>query len=303
MLSHASCLASSLSSSLAALFIAIISVSPCASRAAAPDSVIVTSAAQLLDESLTLLAEKSSDKDTQYYEKGVWHLVNLDKAWAVQGGPGSAAAVLWKWRAQRRATLDAATLARQDWLHRVAVETFDHSLKDITNPDGTLRNMNTVELIFFSLELANTLLELGDSLDAATHQRWLDALTSHVLFMIKDGGLPNPEAKGWKATDGWTTNGNVELCEAELVYMMWLLTGDQKYKSLFETQWKHTLQPDPQRWKGYGLFYIKEPTKEDGSDGAAYIAEAEQEPGFDREYTLFQLTIANRSRRFSCPVG
>ncbi|HEY3325386.1 MAG TPA: hypothetical protein VGP72_33345 [Planctomycetota bacterium] len=258
-----------------------------------PDPAFVESVAKLIDECLTEMAEKTSDKDTQYYEKGVWHLSNGDPLWAC-GGPATAAAVLWNYRQKHAEKLDATGKARQEWLHRVSVETFDHAISVMYNADFTLKQKPSVESGFFTLALGNTYLELRESLDEATRKRWLDALVGDVKELIKTGDLPNPEAKGWKATDGWTTNGNVELCECELLNLAWKATGDQKYKDLFETQFKHTLEPDPQRWKGYGLFYLKKPTREDGSDGAGYLAEAEQEPGFDKDYTHFQLTIASR---------
>ena len=270
-------------------------LSPMPKAAITVDPAVVAGAVKLLDESLTLLAQKSSDEDSQYFEKGVWHFKNMAKDWPVQGGPGTAAAVLWKWREKHGQTSDAATKTQQAWLHRVAVETFDRAIRDHQNPDGSFANPQKPDTHFFALELATTYLELGDSLDAGTRRRWLDTLIAQVDYLIQRNDLPNAALSGWKATDGWYINGNIELGKAELVYLLWKATGAQKYKDLYETQWRHTLAPDPRRWKGCGLVYLRQPTKEDGSDGAAYLTETGGgAPGYDGDYTQLQLTVASR---------
>jgi hypothetical protein len=75
-----------------------------------PDPAVVAGAEKLLDDSLTLLADKSSDKDTQYYDKGLWHFndKNMETSWPVQGGPGTAAAV----RSVMSTTIPAARRGR-----------------------------------------------------------------------------------------------------------------------------------------------------------------------------------------------
>ena len=262
---------------------------------AQPDPAIIAQTAQLLDNCLTQISEKSDDKDTTYYENGNWIFPNSDKAYSHQAGAATGAAVLWKYRELHPETLNDAATARQTWLHQIAVEFFDHAIKERLDADG-MYDKGQPETAFFATELATTYLTLQDSLDEATRARWRDALTRMANRWIKEGNWPNPQATGWKATDGWYTNGNFELEESELIFLMGKITGEQKYKDLFETQWKHTLSPDANRWGkyGYGLFYIKEPTKEDGADGAAYLAEAEQEPGFDKDYGQVQLTMATR---------
>jgi len=261
-----------------------------------PDAVVVAKAAKLLDESLTLLATKTDDKDTQWYENGVWNFRNCEKHWPVQGGPATAAAVLWKWRAQKV----AATEERQQWLHKVAVETFDRAIADHLTSEGCFDEHRTPATYFFAVELATTWLVLKDSLDEATRTRWREALEKMVDFLIKSGNLPNAAGRGWKATDGFYTNGNIELGEAELVYLTWKITGEKKYQDLFELQWKHTLSPSPERWKQFGLRLTKEPTRDDGADGAGYLVEdGGKRVGFDGDYTQFSLTVAGRLYAFS----
>ncbi|MDQ3813508.1 MAG: hypothetical protein M3347_06105, partial [Armatimonadota bacterium] len=93
----------------------------------------------------------------------------------------------------------------------------------------------------------------------------------------------------------WYTNGNIELGEAELLYLTWKATGEAEYRDLFELQWHFMMAPPQERWKGFGLRYSKEPAKDDGSDGAGYLAEkGSGEPGFDGNYTQVQLDMASR---------
>jgi hypothetical protein len=256
-----------------------------------PDPAVVAGVEKLLDDSLTLLAEKSSDKDTQYYEKGLWHFTdkNMEASWPVQGGPGTAAAVLWRWRQRRSGDLDAAAKARQTWLHRVAIETFDRAIQDHQNPDGSFADRQKPDTHFFALELAMACLELGDSLPANVRRRWVNTLTAEVDYLIRHNELPNA------ALSGWYVNGNIELGKAEMVYLVWKITGQRKYKDLFEAQWRHTLSPDPRRWKGFGLVYVTQPAKADGSDGAGYLNESGgNAPGYDGDYAHLQLTVAAR---------
>jgi hypothetical protein len=262
-----------------------------------PNPTVVGGVEKLLDDSLTQLAEKSSDKDTQYYDKGLWHFndKNMEASWPVQGGPGTAAAVLWKWRAGHAGRLDAAAKARQAWLHRVAIETFDRAIHDHQNPDGSFADRQKPDTHFFALELATTCLELGDSLAEAVRTRWVRTLGAEIDYLVQHNDLPNAALSGWKATDGWYVNGNIELGKAELAYLAWKVIGTEKYKQLFETQWRHTLNPDPRRWKGFGLVYLKKPAQEDGSDGAGYLNESGgAAPGYDGDYVHLQLTVAAR---------
>jgi hypothetical protein len=273
-----------------------LGLSPTAHAAqAASDRAIAAKAAQLLDESLTLLAVKADDKDAQWYENGVWHFRSEEKFWPVQAGPATAAAVLWAWRARNVPPGDKADQDKQAWLHRVAAETFDRALADHLKTEGYYDEKATPATYFFAVELAATYLQLKESVDEPTRARWRDALVKMVDYLIQSNNLPNAALPGWKATDGWYTNGNIELGEAELVYFVWKITGEQKYKDLFEVQWQHTLNPSPQRWKDFGLRITQEPTREDGSDSAGFLAEGGgKEPGYDGDYTHFSLTVASR---------
>lgn len=265
-----------------------------------PDAVVVAKAAKLIEESLTLLATKTDEKDTQWFEAGIWHFRDCEKVWPVQGGPATAAATLWKWRAQNVPLTDKAQQERQRWLRQVAIETFDRDLRDLLRPEGFFDEHRTPATYFFATELATTTLLLKDSLDEATLTRWREALVKMMDYLIHSGDLPNPEKHGWLATDGYYVNGNIELGEAELLYLVWKITGEQKYHDLFELQWNHTLKPSPVRWKQFGLRVTKEPTRADGADGAGYLVEGDgKRLGYDGDYTQLALTVASRLYVFS----
>ncbi|GEM_PF-6674792 len=254
------------------------------------------------DECLTYLAGRSKG-GSQYYKDGFWHFKN--EVLACEGGPAGMAAALWKWREANPDTMEKKAKESQPWLYKVAVETFERVIDDFQNPDGSLKNPRS-HAIFLYVEMANTFLLLRDTFSAKIAKRWLKAMRKQAEFMMRKGEIPDPSKKGWQGTDGWYTNGNVEICEAEWLYMLWLATGDRFYKDLFEVQWKHVHNPDPVQWKGYGFFYLKYPKKEDGSDGKGYITERPSKddlrnyhdkvdlPGFDYDYSQLQLSIAAR---------
>ena len=260
-----------------------------------PDPKYVAEILKFSDQMLTDLSEKSSPKDLEYYQDGVWHFpfTPQNDDWMFGAGPAGLAATLWQYRNEHPETMDAAAKARQPWLRKVAIDTFDTAIKDHLQPNGEYSDLASHKE-FFTVDFVTTYLIFKDSLDPDTKARWLNAMKSNIDFMIHSGDLMNQALTGWHATDGWYINGNVDLAKAEYLYLVWEATGDQQYKTLFELQWHHVLLPNQQRWKGYGLFYFKLPTKPDGSDGSGFVAEDNSKPGFDREYSLLQLSIASR---------
>lgn len=259
-----------------------------------PEASLVQAIAQAADGLLKELSEKTTDKDTQYYEDGVWHYNNADKgAWIYQAGPAGAAAALWNYRQAHLGELDAPTRQRQDWLRQVSIETFDRALKDHQLPDGDFSDC-TGHRIFFTIDFVSAYLTFKDTMEPEMRQRWLSAMKLQVDHMIQTGDLPNPALPGWKGISGWYVNGNVEIGEAAWLYLVSQATGDAKYKNLYELQLKHTLRPSLDRWHGYGLYYLKEGVAADGADGAAFLTEANNLPGFDGEYGMLQLSTAAR---------
>lgn len=259
---------------------------------------LATDVAQLLDTSLTDLATKGSDTDTAFYDAGMWHYKNFENGYAQQGGPATAAAVLYEWRRKHPAGTDQAAKDRQAWLLKVAVETYDTNIAQHVAADGSFDKPERPDTYFFAVELATAYIVLGDDLDKAHRASWREALEKMIAYLQKTKNLPGGEYTDWikpEDRNGWYTNGNIELGEAELLYDMFKITGEAKYKTLFETQWANTLKPTAQRFSGFGLVVTKEPTKADGSDGAGYLAESGGKgPGFDGDYAQFQVTLAAR---------
>ena len=64
--------------------------------------------------------------------------------------------------------------ARQPWLHQLAVDTFEHLIRDNQAPDGEIKNPGS-HAWFVMSDFANTYLLLKDSLDQPTRTRWLGA--------------------------------------------------------------------------------------------------------------------------------
>ncbi len=245
---------------------------------------------QLAEQCLTELSERTSDADTQYYEKGDWRFTN--QLLACDAGPAGLAAALWKYRQTHPESMDSAAKAKQEWLYRIAVETVERGIA-LHDENGKLKNPGS-HAVFWYLEFASIYNLLKDSLSPETRNRWQEVMRGEVKALQASGDLPDPTKAGWKGTDGWYTNGNVDICHAAWIYQVWQAIGDEEYKALFERCWKHTLFPSQIRWKGYGLYLLKAPTKLDGSDGSGYITEANAKPGFDKSYGAMQLSIVAR---------
>jgi hypothetical protein len=133
----------------------------------------------------------------------------------------------------------------------------------------------------FGVELGNTYLELKPWLGAVTGTKWLRALTGIADFLIANGNL------------AWYTNGNVNLGNAELFYLAWRASGDPVYWAAYNQAWSFALHPPQVRWPGFGLHLISGGAP--GGYQAGYLAESGGgAPGFDPDYTQFQLDILSR---------
>lgn len=251
--------------------------------AAAPGPAAMANAtAQLIGDCLTQLATKQSATNHPYYEAGEWHAAN-EKNWPSRVGPASAAAALWR----RGQQAHEAPAARQQWWSW-AVETFDRAIRDHRNPDGSMGDKLSPESMFFGIELASAYLDLEPALDAPTRERWRTTLVGIVAYLQASGNLDNGKRN-------WYTNGNIELDELLLLHLVSQVTHADIYPAMIATQWDFTITPPQGRWKGFGLIYTRQPTRADGTDGAAYLAESGgKEPGFDPDYTMFQADIASR---------
>lgn len=269
--------------------------------AAPPDPAVVSSAADCLYDTLGALYRRSSATDTQYYDAGLWRYKDCACISAL-GGPASAAAALARYYAgQPQPTDPLARLTRAeriDWLRYLAVESNERLLRDYLRPDGALcgtaEHEQSPEICskFFGCELGSALLDLGADAPATVREHWRGVLTGFVEFLLRNGNLTD----GTPGHRNWYTNGNIELGEAELLWLTFKATGEPRYRDLFELQLAFTLDPPQARWPGFGLRYSRTPQRPDGADGAGYLAElgSGPAPGYDGSYTGVQLDIACR---------
>jgi hypothetical protein len=212
------------------------------------------------------------------YQNGIWQTSNT-VCWACnQGGPATAAATVYMLTGRSR----PATL-------RAAEGTIDRAIATRQRPDGSFlgppgdTQSPDVATMFFGVEEGNTFLELSPVLDPARRARWKASLAAAAGYLIHNGNL------------NWYTNGNVNLGNAELFYLAWRATGDPRLEAAYNQALTFALHPPQSTWPGRGLVVDKQPTRADGSDGAAYLTETgDGGTGFDPEYTSLQVDVATR---------
>jgi len=233
-------------------------------------------------ECLEIISSTARNSGAMYYADGIWHSPNQEKSWGTHTAPAAAAAGLW-----RSGLFDQAP-EKKEQLRRWALDTFDRAIKDHRNPDGSFGDKLSPHTMFFLVELAPTYLRMEPVLDAARKEVWKDALVKGVEYMVATGNLFNEKTKR-----NWYANGNLELDETVLLYYVFKVTGEEKYREMFERQLAFTLSPDKPRWRNFGLHYDDEPGRPDGSDGKGYLAEnISGHPGYDGDYTHFQSAMA-----------
>jgi hypothetical protein len=250
-----------------------------APAAAAPyrSSAVVASAVSA--SAVTALAsdlELDSTVDGPYVD-GVWENSNTLCWECNEGGPATAAATVW--------LLTGRSDAR---LLDEAVATVDTVIDTRQLPDGSFASdsgaaSRDIATMFWGVEMGTTYLEVEHALDGATRARWQRSLAAAASYLIANG---NPS---------WYTNGNIDLGNAELFYLVYRATGDRRYLAAYNTQWNTLVDPNQDRWPGAGLVITKTPTSPDDSDGAGYLAEiGAGGTGFDAEYAELQLDVASR---------
>lgn len=264
---------------LSIAIVAVVLALPAAARARTlPDRSIVAGTESLLSTSLASLSTRTGPADPRYFADGVWQSGD-DSCWWCQVAPGTAAAVLWKTSGER-----------DPRLKELAVSTFDRAISDHRNPNGSFGNPTDgpdIVSMMFGVELGTTFLELRSSLSSARRQRWRMALTGAADFLIANGNL------------SWYTNGNINLGNAELFYLAWRASDDQRYLAAYNSAWNFALHPPQGRWPGFGLHLI--PGQAISASGthlggaAGYLAESGgAAPGFDPEYAELQLDVVTR---------
>ena len=206
----------------------------------------------------------------RYFARGAW--TNPDTGcWSCLDSAGTAAAVLYRQTGDSNARL-----------FNIATSTFNTVIRTKQLPDGSFAGTpNTngpIETEFLLVELGITDLELRDQLDRTTQANWSDAIRRAADFLIKSGQTM------------WYANGNIQLRLVEDLWLAWKITGLSRFGTAYETEWSFAMSPPQPRWAGFGLHVTRRPTRADGSNGRAYLAESGGgKPGYDPEYTMTQL--------------
>jgi hypothetical protein len=214
------------------------------------------------------------------FRNGIWQTPDT-VCWACdQGGPATAAATAYVLSGRSQPTLLGE-----------AEQTIDTAIATRQRPDGAFvgppgdgqSGSPDITTMFFGVEMGNTYLELAPVLDPARRARWQASLAAAAEYLIHNGNL------------NWYTNGNINLGNAELFYLVWKATGNPVFDAAFEQAWSFALNPTRPQWSGYGLVIVKAPQRGDGSDGAGYLTESGGGgTGFDTEYTELQLDVVSR---------
>ena len=207
----------------------------------------------------------------RYYSSGEWHDPSpVPGCWLCFDGAATAAAVL----SQRQPGGDLRLVS-------IAEATFDRAIATEQLPDGAFQVHGQPDQVATGMEIVElgiSYLELRNQLDAQTRSAWARSIELAASYLISSGATT------------WYINGNVQLRQVEDMWLAWKITGEQRFESSYESEWNFTLSPPQTRWSGYGLRVTQQPSRADGSDGAAYLTEsAGGAPGFDPEYTTSQL--------------
>jgi hypothetical protein len=170
------------------------------------------------------------------------------------------------------------------------------------------------EFDFVSSSIGMILYCMKDILPSDVYNRWLNLYVQCGESMLKapnTNGTGNPEMN-------YYTNGNRELFWLNGLYMLYKVTGDSKWNTLYEQQWTWTLNPaalaTPTPYNhavssaggdSAGLRYVVNDitAHPDGSTSQAYLGETNDQPsppngiaGYERDwdYTQTQLLMACR---------
>jgi hypothetical protein len=212
------------------------------------------------------------------YANGIWETQDT-ACWACdQGGPATAAAIVYTLTGRARAPLRRAAEGTID----TAISTRQRADGAFSGPAGDSESPDVATMVF-GIEEANTYLELSPLLSAAQRDRWRTSVAAAADYLIANGNVT------------WYTNGNINLGDAEFFYLAWLVTGRHLFRGAYEQALGFALHPPQGRWPGRGLVVVEPPQRADGSDGVGYLTETGVGgTGFDPEYTELQLDVASR---------
>ena len=259
-----------------------------------PDPAVVRLLMQGAVDAVNIAYTRESPQDTTYYEEGVWRSATSDKDgayWHTNSGAAAAAAALWRSLRENSPSLAGVeNLLPAEKYFEVAVASMDRAIKDHQTPEGGFEyadgKPHEIASMFFGNVLGATYLQLEPGLDEAHKAAWKKSLVSAADWMFRPiGSSPN-------AAMEWYTNGNIELGENTLWYLIWKITGEQRFKDAYDTGFAFTVDPPKPKWVNYGLRITRQPANEDGSDGAGYMSEVGPGGvGYDPEYTTLQVDL------------
>jgi hypothetical protein len=256
---------------------------PTAARAPSTRSMIQRRATEvrvlrgLLEHVVYELATRTGKRDSEFFSRGVW--MSADQTcWRCNVGPGTAAAVLWRTGHWRRG-----------WLLKLAVQTFDHAIRQHERPDGSFgpalggETNDVISTMFFGLELGMAYHELQPALGTARARWWRSALVRGATYLVKQMA-------------GVYINGNINLGAVTVLRFAADATGDQRWLTAFQQELGFTLHPSATaKAQGFGFRQTVQPTTSSYSNGDGYLAErGSMSAGFDPEYTELQDDIAAR---------
>jgi hypothetical protein len=211
------------------------------------------------------------------FQNGVWTDPEDTTCWACDdGGPATAAATLYVLTGASNATLlDEAE------------ETINTAIADNQAPDGSFYPANPSAIvqnsIWFGDELGTTFRLLEPYLNVETLASWQTALSADANYLINSGNTT------------WYINGNLNLAEAELLWLTWQATGNPEFQTDYNNSWSFAMDPPQAQFPGAGWVTVQPPTQADGSDGEGYFTETGAGgTGWDPYYATLQLDVAAR---------
>ncbi len=262
---------------LATLLIAIGTCICSASTAGAEesDSHLVSQLASVQSEVIQSYMGKSMPNPPRYYADGQWLTTEGVECWNCYDAAGTAAAVLF----------DRGIGGHE--YEQIAIETTNTAIAQRQQANGSFEGSaaqpSGETAAFYGVLLGVTYLELRNVLEPTVKSAWSTALVADANYLIKSGQTT------------WYINGNINLRQAEVMWLAWQITGESYFQKQYEAEWTFTIEPPQARWPGFGLHLTTDPSEPDGSNGAGYLAESGGgTPGFDPEYTMVQLDTATQ---------
>lgn len=165
---------------------------------------------------------------------------------------------------------------------------------DEQQPNGVMGVDGTPNGHFLLPELAQGILWAGPDTPPEQLLRWRTALVRGATVLRH--GVPG--AAGAEST--YWTNGNVEVLEATVYYLTWLVTANPVWRDAYDHQVQFIFTPGGSA-AGQGMVTVQPPADPDGDwrDARIYITE---NSGYSPDYAQLQATFLARLYRWSRDV-